>query len=41
MITDDLVELGLGDAALIEGVARVGRSDLARVTAKYDQVWFW
>lgn len=41
IVTDDLDDLGLGDAALIEGVERIGRGDLPRVTAGYDQIWFW
>lgn len=41
VVTDDLDELGLGSAALIEGVERVARTELARVTADFDHIWFW
>ncbi|NOT40937.1 MAG: hypothetical protein HOP13_10630 [Alphaproteobacteria bacterium] len=40
-VADDLIDRGLGDSALIEGVRRVHRGDVARVMSNYDQVWRW
>jgi hypothetical protein len=38
---DDLADLGLGDAPLIAGVTTFGRDELAKITADFDQVWWW
>lgn len=41
VVDEDLAALGLADAALIHGVKRIARSDFARVTAEYDQLFWW
>lgn len=40
-LADDLVERGLSDAALVPGVRRIQRGDIARLMNGYDQVWRW
>lgn len=40
-IADDLVDRGLGDCAMVEGVRRVKRGDIGRLMDGYDQVWRW
>lgn len=41
VIQDDLADLGLADAPLVDGVEPVARAGFAKLTASFDQVWFW
>jgi len=38
---DDLAERGMMDSALVKGVIRIGRPDVARLMNTFDQVWRW
>jgi sulfur transfer complex TusBCD TusB component (DsrH family) len=38
---DDLADRGMMDCALVKGVIRIGRPDLARLMNTFDQVWRW
>jgi sulfur transfer complex TusBCD TusB component (DsrH family) len=38
---DDLADRGLMDCALVKGVIRIGRPDVARLMNTFDQVWRW
>lgn len=40
-LVDDLADRGLGDCAMVDGVRRVSRGDVARLMRNYDQVWRW
>jgi hypothetical protein len=40
-VAEDLVERGLANAKLIEGIALVSRSDIAKLFDAHDQVWHW
>jgi sulfur relay (sulfurtransferase) DsrF/TusC family protein len=40
-VADDLVERGLGDNGLVEGVRRLQRGDIPQLMNGYDQVWRW
>jgi sulfur transfer complex TusBCD TusB component (DsrH family) len=38
---DDLADRGMMDSALVKGVIRIGRPDVARLMNTVDQVWRW
>lgn len=40
-VADDLADRGLAEAALVDGVRRLSRSDIARLMDGYDHVWRW
>ena len=40
-IAEDLVERGLANSKLVEGVALVSRGDLPKLFDAHDQVWQW
>jgi hypothetical protein len=40
-IADDLADRGLADVAMVKGVRRLPRSEVARLMAGYDRVWRW
>jgi sulfur relay (sulfurtransferase) DsrF/TusC family protein len=40
-VTDHLAERGLIDCAMIKGLRRLPRSEIARVMSGYDRVWCW
>jgi hypothetical protein len=40
-IAEDLVERGLANAKLIEGIALVSHSDIPKLFDGHDQVWHW
>ena len=41
VVEEDLAELGLAGAALIEGVARISRAGLWELAGDYEHLWFW
>ena len=41
VVAEDLVERGLGNAAMVDGTRRVERAALPRLLREYDQVWHW
>jgi hypothetical protein len=41
IIEEDIVEHGLADGDLIEGLTRVMRADLPKLLDGYDHVWVW
>jgi sulfur relay (sulfurtransferase) DsrF/TusC family protein len=41
VVTDHLAERGLTDCAMIKGLRRLPRSEVARVISGYDCVWCW
>jgi hypothetical protein len=41
VVTDHLAERGLTDCAMIKGLRRVPRSEIARLASIYDRVWSW
>jgi sulfur transfer complex TusBCD TusB component (DsrH family) len=41
LVAEDFADRGLGDVAVIDGIVRVGRKDLAKLWERYDQVWQW
>jgi sulfur transfer complex TusBCD TusB component (DsrH family) len=40
-IADDLADRGLMDSALVKGVVRINRADVARLMNSCDRVWRW
>lgn len=40
-LADDLADRGLSDGAIVAGVTRVQRGDVARLMRDYDQIWRW
>ena len=40
-VSDDLAERGFADAAMVKGVRRLPRAEIARLMAGYDRVWRW
>lgn len=41
VLADDLVDRGLMDCALVKGVVRIGRGDVAKLMNTCDRVWRW
>lgn len=41
IVADDVAERGLDRASLVEGLAPIPRAEIARLLARYDQVWHW
>lgn len=41
VLADDLVDRGLMDCALVKGVVRIGRTDVAKLMNTCDRVWRW
>ena len=40
-VADDLAERGLADVAMVKGVRRLPRAEIARLITGYDRVWRW
>lgn len=38
---EDIAELGIGEAGLVEGIQRVSGEEIAKLYNGYDQVWQW
>lgn len=41
IVADDVAERGLDRAPFIEGLTPIPRGEIARLLARYDQVWHW
>ena len=40
-VSEDVVERGLSDCAMVQGVVRIPEDEIARLIERYHQVWRW
>jgi sulfur transfer complex TusBCD TusB component (DsrH family) len=41
VVADDVADRGLERTDLVDGLAPVSRSSIAKLCADYDQIWHW